>query len=280
VSEGFQLFTALQRLNVPSKMLYFPDEGHWILKPQNSKLWYETVGDWCDRWTKTNAYASTGFEGPVAPVAPKGQTSSSDTRVGVSRPGEMEEDKPAPENTERAPKRSTAPAAAEPAAPVVAPPPGAATENAKENAKEKSAAAAGDGHASFEIAISAPSDEVQVGADARIVITLSNTSDREILFSHRPGTNNPEFSYRIEMRNAAGRAVEETEYAREARLRQQTEGRSVDYVQPGMSTAQTAHLGRLVNLNRPGRYTVRVSRVDPATHAVVKSNEVTLNVVP
>jgi dipeptidyl aminopeptidase/acylaminoacyl peptidase len=57
VSEGFQLFTALQRLNVPSKMLYFPDEGHWVLKPQNSKLWYETVDDWCDQWTHTNKYA-------------------------------------------------------------------------------------------------------------------------------------------------------------------------------------------------------------------------------
>jgi dipeptidyl aminopeptidase/acylaminoacyl peptidase len=59
VSEGFQLFTALQRLNVPSKMLYFPDEGHWVLKPQNSKLWYETVSDWCDKWTHTNEYAES-----------------------------------------------------------------------------------------------------------------------------------------------------------------------------------------------------------------------------
>ena len=58
VSEGFQLFTALQRLNVPSKMLYFPDEGHWILKPQNSKLWYETVGDWCDKYTHSGKYAA------------------------------------------------------------------------------------------------------------------------------------------------------------------------------------------------------------------------------
>ncbi|WP_263417205.1 S9 family peptidase [Terriglobus albidus] len=57
VSEGFQLFTALQRLKVPSKMLYFPDEGHWVLKPQNSRLWYQTVNDWCDRWTYSNAYA-------------------------------------------------------------------------------------------------------------------------------------------------------------------------------------------------------------------------------
>jgi dipeptidyl aminopeptidase/acylaminoacyl peptidase len=50
VSEGFQLFTTLQMLGVPSKMLYFPDEGHWVLKPQNSQLWYKTVNDWVDRW--------------------------------------------------------------------------------------------------------------------------------------------------------------------------------------------------------------------------------------
>ncbi|MEO8737232.1 MAG: S9 family peptidase [Edaphobacter sp.] len=56
VSEGFQLFTALQRLDVPSKMLYFPDEGHWVLKPQNSQLWYKTVNDWCDQWTHSNQY--------------------------------------------------------------------------------------------------------------------------------------------------------------------------------------------------------------------------------
>jgi dipeptidyl aminopeptidase/acylaminoacyl peptidase len=52
VSEGFQLFTALQRLGVPSEMLYFPDEGHWVLKPKNAELWNKTVSDWCDRWTK------------------------------------------------------------------------------------------------------------------------------------------------------------------------------------------------------------------------------------
>ncbi len=52
VSEGFQLFTTLQLLKVPSKMLYFPDEGHWVLKPQNSRLWYKTVNDWVDQWAK------------------------------------------------------------------------------------------------------------------------------------------------------------------------------------------------------------------------------------
>jgi dipeptidyl aminopeptidase/acylaminoacyl peptidase len=52
VSEGFQLFTTLQMEGVASKMLYFPDEGHWVLKPQNSQLWYKTVNDWVDQWTK------------------------------------------------------------------------------------------------------------------------------------------------------------------------------------------------------------------------------------
>ncbi len=51
VSQGFDLFTTLQMEGVPSEMLYFPDEGHWVLKPQNSQLWYKTVNDWVDRWT-------------------------------------------------------------------------------------------------------------------------------------------------------------------------------------------------------------------------------------
>ncbi|MDE1177985.1 MAG: S9 family peptidase [Edaphobacter sp.] len=60
VSEALQLFTALQRQGVPSRMLYFPDEGHWVLKPQNSQRWYDEVGEWCDKWTKSNTY-STGM---------------------------------------------------------------------------------------------------------------------------------------------------------------------------------------------------------------------------
>lgn len=52
VSEGFQLFTALQRQGVKSKMLYFPDEGHWVMKPANAELWWRTVLDWIDENTK------------------------------------------------------------------------------------------------------------------------------------------------------------------------------------------------------------------------------------
>ena len=52
VNQGLQLFTALQLHKTPSQLLVFPDEGHWVLKPQNSMLWYKTFLDWMDRWTK------------------------------------------------------------------------------------------------------------------------------------------------------------------------------------------------------------------------------------
>lgn len=51
-TQGFATFTAAQRRGIPSKLLYFPDESHWVLKPQNSILWHETVLAWLDQWTK------------------------------------------------------------------------------------------------------------------------------------------------------------------------------------------------------------------------------------
>jgi dipeptidyl aminopeptidase/acylaminoacyl peptidase len=51
-TQGMSVFTALQRKGVPSKFLFFPDENHWVLKPQNSILWHETVLAWIDRWTQ------------------------------------------------------------------------------------------------------------------------------------------------------------------------------------------------------------------------------------
>ena len=51
-AEGLQLFTAAQRMGIDSKLLVFPDEGHWVLKPQNSQLWYHTVLDWLDKYLK------------------------------------------------------------------------------------------------------------------------------------------------------------------------------------------------------------------------------------
>lgn len=52
LGQGLALFTALQRQGVPSKLLYFPDEGHWVLKPANSELWHKTIFDWLAGYLK------------------------------------------------------------------------------------------------------------------------------------------------------------------------------------------------------------------------------------
>jgi dipeptidyl aminopeptidase/acylaminoacyl peptidase len=51
-SEGIATFTALQRRGIPSQLLYFPDENHWVLQPRNSIMWHETVLEWLQRWLK------------------------------------------------------------------------------------------------------------------------------------------------------------------------------------------------------------------------------------
>jgi dipeptidyl aminopeptidase/acylaminoacyl peptidase len=58
-TQGLAAFTALQRRNVPSRLLIFPDENHWVLKPRNSIQWYNEVFAWLGRWTK-------GAGGPTA----------------------------------------------------------------------------------------------------------------------------------------------------------------------------------------------------------------------
>ena len=51
-TQSLEFFSALQRQGVPSKLLIFPDEGHWVLKPQNSQLWYKTFLDWLAAYVK------------------------------------------------------------------------------------------------------------------------------------------------------------------------------------------------------------------------------------
>jgi dipeptidyl aminopeptidase/acylaminoacyl peptidase len=53
-TQGLGAFTALQRRDIPSRLVIFPDENHWVLKPSNSKEWYHQVLGWMDKWTKAN----------------------------------------------------------------------------------------------------------------------------------------------------------------------------------------------------------------------------------
>ena len=45
-TQSLECFSSLQMQGVPSKLVIFPDEGHWVLKPQNSRFWYKTFLDW------------------------------------------------------------------------------------------------------------------------------------------------------------------------------------------------------------------------------------------
>jgi dipeptidyl aminopeptidase/acylaminoacyl peptidase len=51
-TQSLEFFNTLQRQGVPSKLVVFPDEGHWVLKPLNSQFWYKTFLDWVDKYTK------------------------------------------------------------------------------------------------------------------------------------------------------------------------------------------------------------------------------------
>jgi dipeptidyl aminopeptidase/acylaminoacyl peptidase len=51
-TQGLATFTALQRRGVPSRLIYFPDENHWVQKPANSVQWHHAVFDWLDQWAK------------------------------------------------------------------------------------------------------------------------------------------------------------------------------------------------------------------------------------
>jgi len=64
-TQGMSTFTALQRRGIPSKFVHFPDENHWVLKPQNSRFWHQNVLAWLDQWLK-------GAQSPSAAAASSG----------------------------------------------------------------------------------------------------------------------------------------------------------------------------------------------------------------
>src|SRR3989442_11409520 len=75
LSEGYQAFTALKKMGVPAKFLYFPDEGHWGLKPRNRRLWWNTVLDWLDQYLQPAV--ATGA--PLGPARPPGRRPTAET---------------------------------------------------------------------------------------------------------------------------------------------------------------------------------------------------------
>jgi dipeptidyl aminopeptidase/acylaminoacyl peptidase len=52
INQGMEAFQVAQLKGIPSKFLYFPDEGHWVLKPQNGLVWHREYFKWLDQWLK------------------------------------------------------------------------------------------------------------------------------------------------------------------------------------------------------------------------------------
>jgi dipeptidyl aminopeptidase/acylaminoacyl peptidase len=50
VTQGLECYGMLKAKGVPARLVYFPDENHWVLKPANSLLWYREVSAWLERW--------------------------------------------------------------------------------------------------------------------------------------------------------------------------------------------------------------------------------------
>jgi dipeptidyl aminopeptidase/acylaminoacyl peptidase len=338
VSESQQLYTALQRLNVQSRMLNLPGDGNLEDQPQNSRLWYESVGDWCDKWTKTNRYATGSIQParvaaapeptkpPLVPAPSRSVASTAPETARTQPPpakpafavsaSSASPIQPAPPPVPSAPTHvTTAPAplvaqasphpAPTPATPTPAAVPVSPVSKTQSNPQTANPTVSQTvptvspstapqtvphpqpqavasplspkniSQGSFAISISALANELQIGEDARVMITLTNISDHPIQFSHRPGTDNPEFSFIFLVRNAAGHLMGENI----ANSSGASDSRTVDQVPPGGTVTQTAHLSKLVHLSQPGLYTVRVYRKDADKNLVVQSNEVTLNIV-
>jgi dipeptidyl aminopeptidase/acylaminoacyl peptidase len=66
--QGLAVFTALQRKGIPSKLLYFPDENHWVLKPADSILWHETVLGWLDQYIGASSQAAPPAKPAASPL--------------------------------------------------------------------------------------------------------------------------------------------------------------------------------------------------------------------
>jgi dipeptidyl aminopeptidase/acylaminoacyl peptidase len=63
-TQGMSTFTALQRRGIPSKLVHFPDENHWVLKPQNSRFWHGQVLGWLDCWLKGDSGTAVQASSP------------------------------------------------------------------------------------------------------------------------------------------------------------------------------------------------------------------------
>jgi hypothetical protein len=139
-------------------------------------------------------------------------------------------------------------------------------------------------HRFFSVTIGTQHEVVKSGEDFHLLITITNTSDREIKFAEVPGDPPAaEFQSSIEVRDNKGRSATETEYARSLKKNPRPRGSRVTWVlRPGESLEEDAALTRLFDLRRPGTYTISAYRKTPEHLGMgtVKSNTISIVVTP
>jgi hypothetical protein len=140
----------------------------------------------------------------------------------------------------------------------------------------------------FSLSIAAPSEPLKAGADLRLRVTITNTSDREIGFIRSPGQIPEEgFRYEVEVHDAQGQSAPPSAYVQDLKKSPtitEEVSRYAAWLKPGESFVDDLEITKFYDLHRPGKYTISVSREIPPRQNLgegkVRSNSITVTVVP
>jgi hypothetical protein len=144
-------------------------------------------------------------------------------------------------------------------------------------------AGANDGHLEpFTIAISAPSGAVKAGGEIRVHAVLTNISGQAIVERGWPNQARAEVNYTVSVRRKDGKEAPETAYGHAARAHQIAGSVLKVLLKPGEKMEEDTILGEQFDLSVAGEYFVQLSRPasDNPSDGVVKSNEITVTVIP
>lgn len=139
--------------------------------------------------------------------------------------------------------------------------------------------------APYSLAIKARQNVVKVGSEVRVKISLTNTSNHEIVVSREKGNALGELDYKVDVRDETGGLARKTKYLR-AIQGENTGETTVTVSSPGLFSVQPGKsleeedvvVSNLYDLSKPGKYAIQVERTDETSKTAVKSNTITITV--
>ena len=137
----------------------------------------------------------------------------------------------------------------------------------------------------FSLTLATPTAPLKSGAELRLLVTVTNTSERTIGFIRSPGEIPDEwFRYKVHIHNEAGQSAPASGHARELKNKQTFDFQSsyARWLKPGESFADNVEITKLYDLSQPGMYTISVEREFPPAQNLgvgsIKSNTITVTV--